>query len=144
MNGGGLIILGTLAGNDLAMEALDTPQQAREFAASLRALAADIERQAVIVEHQQKTARLPKPLTPEDIALTLQIDVKTVQGMFREKQFPGAYKVGKLWRVSRADFERWLQKQRENPSNKPPTTVPEPRTVEARVRGRNGGRNETR
>ncbi len=50
-------------------------------------------------------------LTLEQIAEELQIHIETVRGWVREKKLP-AYKVGRVYRVKRADFERFLEERR--------------------------------
>ena len=47
-------------------------------------------------------------LTPQDIADTLKISVQKVRNMVRAGELP-AIKVGRQWRVRKADFEKYLE-----------------------------------
>lgn len=50
-------------------------------------------------------------LTLEQIAEELQIHIETVRNWVREKKLP-AYKVGRVYRVKREDFEKFLENRR--------------------------------
>ena len=50
-------------------------------------------------------------LTLEQIAEELQIHIETVRGWVREKKLP-AYKVGRIYRVKRPDFDKFLEARR--------------------------------
>jgi excisionase family DNA binding protein len=50
-------------------------------------------------------------LTLEQIAEELQIHVETVRNWVRDKKLP-AYKVGRVYRVKRADFENFMAERR--------------------------------
>ncbi len=45
-------------------------------------------------------------LTSEQVATILDVPVRSVHELCRTKRLP-AFKVGKLWRIKRADFEQW-------------------------------------
>ncbi len=74
-------------------------------------------------------------LTPEQIAERLKVATKSVHEMFRSGMLPG-FKLGRLWRIAEADFERWVQAQKKMPSREPADTVEAPRTVTATIRRR--------
>jgi excisionase family DNA binding protein len=50
-------------------------------------------------------------LTLEQIAEELQIHIETVRNLVRDKKLP-AYKVGRVYRVKRDDFEKFLAERR--------------------------------
>ncbi len=50
-------------------------------------------------------------MTPQDISDVLQVSVYTVRRWIKEGTLP-AYKVGRLWRVEKVDFEQWLDAQK--------------------------------
>ena len=50
-------------------------------------------------------------LTLEQIAEELQVHIETVRNWVRVKKLP-AYKVGRVYRVRRADFEKFLEDRR--------------------------------
>ena len=50
-------------------------------------------------------------LTLEQIAEELQIHIETVRTWVRDKKLP-AYKVGRVYRVKRDDFEKFLAERR--------------------------------
>jgi excisionase family DNA binding protein len=49
--------------------------------------------------------------TPQEISDMLRISVYTVRRWIKEGSLP-AYKVGRGWRISHVDLERWLNRQR--------------------------------
>ena len=49
-------------------------------------------------------------LTPSDISKILKLHPFTVTRLAREGKIP-AFKVGGVWRIERATFERWIAKQ---------------------------------
>ncbi len=54
----------------------------------------------------------PATLTPDDLAYELKLNPKTVEEMLRTGTFhPYAFKAGRYWRISRHDFEKWLEEQ---------------------------------
>jgi excisionase family DNA binding protein len=50
-------------------------------------------------------------LTPQEVSDLLRVSVYTVRRWIKEGELP-AYKVGRGWRISEADLERWLSSQR--------------------------------
>jgi len=50
-------------------------------------------------------------LTPQEVADALKVSIFTVRRWIGQKELP-AYKVGRGWRIARADFDRWLQANR--------------------------------
>jgi excisionase family DNA binding protein len=51
-------------------------------------------------------------LTPQEVSDLLQVSVQTVRRWINEEELP-AYKVGpRMWRVSKADLDTWLEQQR--------------------------------
>lgn len=50
-------------------------------------------------------------LTPQEVADTLKVSIFTVRRWIGQKELP-AYKVGRGWRIARADFDNWLQEKR--------------------------------
>lgn len=50
-------------------------------------------------------------MTPQDVSDVLQVSVYTVRRWIKEGTLP-AYKVGRLWRIEKVDFDEWLAQQR--------------------------------
>jgi excisionase family DNA binding protein len=50
------------------------------------------------------------PLTPEDVAVLLQIDRETVYRMARRGDLP-AFKVSSRWRFLPSRLQRWMEEQ---------------------------------
>ena len=50
------------------------------------------------------------PLTPEDVAVLLQIDRETVYRMARRGELP-AFKVSSRWRFLPSRLQRWMEEQ---------------------------------
>lgn len=50
-------------------------------------------------------------LTPEEVSMLLRVSVYTVRRWIKDGALP-AYKVGRGWRIERADLEHWLRQQR--------------------------------
>ena len=50
-------------------------------------------------------------LTPQQIADFLQIDPQTVWRMIKRGDLP-AVKIGRIYRVTRSDFDAWLKKEK--------------------------------
>jgi len=50
-------------------------------------------------------------LTPQEVSDLLRVSVYTVRRWIKEGELP-AYKVGRGWRVSESDLDRWLRQQR--------------------------------
>lgn len=63
----------------------------------------------------QRSNNIPsgEELTPRDIALRLQISERQAQEMCASEKGMRAYKIGKLWRVSSGDLERFLEAQKD-------------------------------
>ena len=55
-------------------------------------------------------------LTPQEVSDLLRVSIHTVRRWIREERLP-AYKVGRAWRISKVDLDKWLNQQRT------PTTV---------------------
>jgi excisionase family DNA binding protein len=57
-------------------------------------------------------------LTPEEVAEILKVSEKVVKDWLRAGTIPGT-KIGKLWRVPKAELETWLESntQKPKPSN---------------------------
>jgi excisionase family DNA binding protein len=53
----------------------------------------------------------PLLLDTEQVAELLGLHKKTVEKMCRNESIPGAFKIGKFWRINRAIFEQWLASQ---------------------------------
>ena len=51
-------------------------------------------------------------LTPEEVADVLKVSIYTVRRWINQRSLP-AYKVGRSWRIEPAEFERWLQGNRQ-------------------------------
>jgi excisionase family DNA binding protein len=51
-----------------------------------------------------------QPLTPEDVAMLLQIDRETVYRMARRGDLP-AFKVSSRWRFLPSRLQRWMEEQ---------------------------------
>ena len=50
-------------------------------------------------------------LTVEEVADQLRVSTQTVRRWVKEGELPG-YRVGRCFRVKRADLERWIEQQR--------------------------------
>ena len=51
-------------------------------------------------------------LTPREVSDLLHVSVQTVRRWIKEEELP-AYKVGpRMWRISKADLDEWLDEQR--------------------------------
>jgi len=51
-------------------------------------------------------------LTPQEVSDLLHVSVQTVRRWIKEEELP-AYKVGpRMWRISKADLDEWLDEQR--------------------------------
>ena len=50
-------------------------------------------------------------LTPQEVSDLLRVSVYTVRRWIKEGNLP-AYKIGRGWRIGRADLDRWLDQQR--------------------------------
>lgn len=61
-------------------------------------------------------------LTPEEVAKILKISEKVVGDWLRNGDIPGT-KVGRLWRIPKADLETWLESNTQRP--KPAAEVAE-------------------
>ena len=46
--------------------------------------------------------------TPEDVAEHLNLHPYTVRKMLREKQFRGAFQIGRRWRVPESALKAWV------------------------------------
>jgi putative molybdopterin biosynthesis protein len=55
-------------------------------------------------------------LTPEEVSDLLQVSVYTVRRWIKQGELP-AYKVGRLWRIDKADLKDWLSHQRPSTEN---------------------------
>ena len=66
----------------------------------------------LVLEHDKAKAAY---LTADEIADELRIDQETVLRWLRRKELRG-YKLGKIWRIYRADLEKFLE-ERSNRSN---------------------------
>ena len=53
-------------------------------------------------------------LTPQEVSDILRVSVYTVRRWIKEGELP-AYKVGRGWRISESDLNRWLFQQRPTP-----------------------------
>jgi excisionase family DNA binding protein len=80
----------------LGRRALQLPAADSELASSALVSAA-----GGIVEH---------PMTPEDVAVLLQIDRETVYRMARRGELP-AFKVSNRWRFLPSHLQRWMEEQ---------------------------------
>lgn len=65
----------------------------------------------VVGEAQGQRARLPKELNPREIGARLGLSPRSVHELLKTGRLPG-YRVGRLWRVNEADFEAWVEKQK--------------------------------
>jgi excisionase family DNA binding protein len=54
----------------------------------------------------------PVLLGSADVARILQVHKRTVERMMRSETIPGAFKVGKQWRMFSADFDAFLAQQK--------------------------------
>jgi len=50
-------------------------------------------------------------LTPQEVSDLLQVSVYTVRRWIKQGELP-AYKVGRLWRITESDLDKWLEQQR--------------------------------
>lgn len=50
-------------------------------------------------------------LTPQEVSELLQVSVYTVRRWIKQGELP-AYKVGRLWRITKGDLNTWLDQQR--------------------------------
>lgn len=50
-------------------------------------------------------------LTPKEVSDLLRVSTQTVLRWIKEGKLP-AYKVGRAWRISKVDLDRWLNQQR--------------------------------
>lgn len=55
-------------------------------------------------------------LTPDEVSDLLQVSVYTVRRWIKQGELP-AYKVGRLWRIGKADLSHWLDQQRPSGGN---------------------------
>lgn len=46
-------------------------------------------------------------LTPKEVSSLLQVSVYTVRRWIKDGELP-AYKVGRLWRIDKAELDKWL------------------------------------
>ncbi|MCL7455404.1 MAG: helix-turn-helix domain-containing protein [Anaerolineae bacterium] len=54
----------------------------------------------------------PQPfLTPQEVSTLLRVSVYTVRRWIKDGELP-AYKVGRGWRISHSELNRWLNRQR--------------------------------
>jgi excisionase family DNA binding protein len=50
-------------------------------------------------------------LTPKEVSDFLRVSTQTVLRWIKEGKLP-AYKVGRVWRISKVDLDKWLNQQR--------------------------------
>ena len=50
-------------------------------------------------------------LTPKEVSDFLRVSTQTVLRWIKEGKLP-AYKVGRAWRISKVDLDKWLNQQR--------------------------------
>ena len=50
-------------------------------------------------------------LTPQEVSDLLRVSIHTVRRWIKEGKLP-AYKVGRVWRISKVDLDKWLNQQR--------------------------------
>jgi excisionase family DNA binding protein len=50
-------------------------------------------------------------LTPQEVSDLLRVSIYTVRRWIKEGKLP-AYKVGRVWRISKTDLDKWLNQQR--------------------------------
>ena len=50
-------------------------------------------------------------LTPKEVSDLLRVSTQTVLRWIKEGKLP-AYKVGRVWRISKVDLDKWLNQQR--------------------------------
>jgi excisionase family DNA binding protein len=50
-------------------------------------------------------------LTPQEVSDLLRVSIHTVRRWIKEGKLP-AYKVGRVWRISKTDLDKWLNQQR--------------------------------
>lgn len=58
---------------------------------------------------------LPGTLTPQQVADFLQVEPQTVWRMIRRGELP-AFRVGRVYRITREDFEHWLEERKRTKS----------------------------
>jgi excisionase family DNA binding protein len=52
-------------------------------------------------------------LTSQEVAAQLRISDRTVLAMIARGEFPSAFKAGRNWRISSADVEKFVERQRQ-------------------------------
>jgi excisionase family DNA binding protein len=88
--------------NDASLRSPTGPQGLQSPAAdSELASSAFVSAAGGVVEH---------PMTPEDVAVLLQIDRETVYRMSRRGELP-AFKVSNRWRFLPSHLQRWMEEQ---------------------------------
>ena len=50
-------------------------------------------------------------LTPKEVSDFLRVSTQTILRWIKEGKLP-AYKVGRVWRISKVDLDKWLNQQR--------------------------------
>lgn len=55
---------------------------------------------------------IEKHFTVSELVDRLGLHRNTVQNLIREGAFPGAFKIGRTWRVPQSDVEAYLDRQR--------------------------------
>jgi uncharacterized protein YifE (UPF0438 family) len=55
---------------------------------------------------------MEKLYTVYEIAAIIDIDVATARRYFREKRFPGGFKIGHGWRLGESDLVKWIDKKK--------------------------------
>lgn len=55
---------------------------------------------------------MEKIYTVDEIAGILDLDGATVRRYFREKRFPGSFKIGTNWRLAESDLVKWIEKKK--------------------------------
>ena len=61
---------------------------------------------------------LPELLLVKEAAARLRVTEQFITGLLRRGEIR-CYRIGRLWRIDRADLEAWLQKQRPRPHRLP-------------------------
>ena len=61
---------------------------------------------------------LPDLLLVKEVASRLRVTEQFITNLLRRGEICG-YRIGRLWRIDRADLESWLQKQRPRPFRLP-------------------------
>src|SRR5438105_9727016 len=51
-------------------------------------------------------------LSLEEVCNTLQLHRDTVTGLFKSGAIPGAFKVGRVWRIAPSDLQRYVNRKR--------------------------------